>query len=70
MKYTSTKRMKTKPMILMAVLFLMGICDGQVTEEQTAFDNEWERSKELTLLYYPDSGRAESKEADFFPLKR
>jgi hypothetical protein len=53
--------MKTKTIFLMAILLLKGTCGAEMTDEQSAaFDKEWERSKQLAILYYPDSDKKET----------
>lgn len=52
--------MKTKPIILMAVLSLGGLCFGQSEEQQTAFDKEWDQSAQIASFYYPNSAVAET----------
>lgn len=53
--------MKTKPIILMAILLLKGPCYGQAPDAQAAFDREWEQSIRMAGLYYPDSAISESQ---------
>lgn len=53
--------MKTKAIFLMAILLLKGTCGGEMTAEQiAAFDKEWARSRQLAILYYPDSDKKET----------
>jgi hypothetical protein len=58
---TTKNSMKAKAIFLMAILLLKGTCGGEMTAEQVAaFDKEWERSKQLAILYYPDSDKKET----------
>jgi len=53
--------MKTKPMILIAVMLYAGPCHGQDAEKVAAYEKEWDQSAQNAVLYYPDSGKSESE---------
>ncbi len=45
----------------MAILLLKGTCGAEMTAEQkAAYDKEWERGKQLAVLYYPDADKKET----------